>query len=98
MSRPLTTTVNVQILDKEFLINCPEEQRDELIASARLLDQRMRQVKHSGKVYGLERIAVMTALNLAHELLQLQRDSEQVDRQARELTSKLEQVLNHDED
>ncbi|MDQ2076142.1 cell division protein ZapA [Marinimicrobium sp. ABcell2] len=63
-------TVIVQILDKDYQVSCPAEERSALIESAHLLDERMRTIKRSGSVIGLERIAVMAALNLSHELLQ----------------------------
>jgi len=63
-------TVSVHILDKEYQVACPEEQQAELILSARYLDKQMRAIRDSGKVIGLERIAVMAALNISHELLQ----------------------------
>ncbi|MBE9539009.1 MAG: cell division protein ZapA [Proteobacteria bacterium] len=63
-------TVTVKILDKEYQVACPEEQQSELMVSAKYLDKQMRGIRDSGKVIGLERIAVMAALNLSHELLQ----------------------------
>jgi len=63
-------TVTVQILDKDYKVACPEEQEAELMVSAKYLDKQMRLIRDSGKVIGLERIAVMAALNLSHELLQ----------------------------
>ncbi len=63
-------TVTVKILDKDYQVACPEEQEAELIASARYLDKQMRGIRESGKVIGLERIAVMAALNISYELLQ----------------------------
>ena len=62
--------VTVQILEKEYLVACKEEERDELLASAKLLNSKMREIRDSGKVIGADRIAVMAALNLAHELVQ----------------------------
>jgi cell division protein ZapA len=64
-----TTTVSVKILDKEYQVSCPREEVEALTASARHLDQQMRQIRETGKVFGLDRIAVMAALNIAHELL-----------------------------
>lgn len=61
--------VTVYILDKEYRIACEPEMEAELLASARLLDRRMREVRATGKVIGSDRIAVMAALNLAHELI-----------------------------
>lgn len=63
-------TVFVKILDKEYQVACPREERQALIESAQLLDERMKAIRGSGAVIGLERIAVMAALNLSHELLQ----------------------------
>ncbi|MEM1114091.1 MAG: cell division protein ZapA [Pseudomonadota bacterium] len=67
MSQP--NTVTVTILDKEYQVACPEEQEAELVVSAKYLDKQMRGIRDSGKVIGLERIAVMAALNISHELL-----------------------------
>lgn len=66
-------TVLIHILDKEYQIACPPEQEADLLAAARHLDKQMRTVRDSGKVIGLERIAVMVALNISYELLK-QRD------------------------
>lgn len=63
-------TVSVHILDKEYQVACPEGQQEDLIVSARYLDRQMRGIRDTGKVIGLERIAVMAALNISHELLQ----------------------------
>lgn len=62
--------VTVRILEKEFCVACPADERDSLLASARYLDGKMRQIRDSRKVVGIDRIAVICALNLAHELLQ----------------------------
>lgn len=62
-------TVTVHILDKEYQVSCPPEQKDALRDSARYLDQQMRKVRQSGKIIGSERVAVMSALNISYELL-----------------------------
>jgi cell division protein ZapA len=62
--------VTVTILDKEYQVTCPVEQEAELVVSASYLDKQMRSIRETGKVIGLERIAVMAALNISHELLQ----------------------------
>lgn len=62
-------TVIVKLLDKDYQVACPEGQQDALRDSADYLDQQMRNIKANGKVIGLERIAVMAALNIANELL-----------------------------
>ena len=69
-------TVTVKILDKDYQVACPEDQEAELIVSAKYLDKQMRGIRDTGKVIGLERIAVMAALNISYELLQA---SEQTD-------------------
>src|SRR2546426_837442 len=63
--------ITVTILGKEFVVACPDEERDALIAAAAHLDKKMREIHASGKVIGTERTAVMAALNISHELLQL---------------------------
>ena len=63
--------VSVRILEKEYFIACPYEERSALLDSAEFLNARMREVRDSGKVVGLDRIAVMVALNLTNELLLL---------------------------
>ena len=63
-------TVTVKILEKEYQVACPAEQEAELLVSAKYLDKQMRGIRDTGKVIGLERIAVMAALNISHELLQ----------------------------
>ncbi|HCL38283.1 MAG TPA: cell division protein ZapA, partial [Marinobacter hydrocarbonoclasticus] len=64
------TTVEVRILDKEYLVACPQEEQEALLRAARHLDTKMREIRSSGKVFGTERIAVMAALNITHELLE----------------------------
>nr|WP_209262425.1 cell division protein ZapA [Thiorhodococcus minor] len=65
--------VSIKILEKEYRIACEYHEQDDLRASARLLDSRMREIRQSGRVIGTDRIAVMAALNIAHDLIQLQR-------------------------
>ncbi|MFT3929478.1 MAG: cell division protein ZapA [Spongiibacteraceae bacterium] len=62
-------TVTVNILDKDYQVACPPDQERALIDAARYLDKQMRSVRDSGKVIGLERIAVMVALNMTYEML-----------------------------
>ncbi|WP_299594980.1 cell division protein ZapA [uncultured Microbulbifer sp.] len=63
-------TVAVTILDKEYRVACSEEEQAGLQASAKLLNERMAKIRNGGSVIGAERIAVMAALNIAHELIQ----------------------------
>jgi cell division protein ZapA len=63
-------TVIVKLLDKDYQVACPPGQQDALTQSAAYLDQQMRKIRANGKVIGLERIAVMAALNISNELIQ----------------------------
>ena len=67
---PDPAPVTIRILDKEYRIACPEEEREALLESARYLHGKMKQVRDTGKVIGSDRISLMAALNIAHELLQ----------------------------
>jgi cell division protein ZapA len=62
--------VIVRILDKDYQVACPPEERKALLQAAEELDERMREIRSSGSIVGLDRIAVMAALNLCHELQQ----------------------------
>ncbi len=62
-------TLDVTILDRDFRIACPEDERAELLDAVAYLDKKMREIRDLGKVATVERIAIMAALNLAHELL-----------------------------
>lgn len=61
--------INISILDKDYKVACPPGEQSALLESARFLDHRMREVRDSGKIVGSERIAVITALNMANDLL-----------------------------
>ena len=61
--------VSVRIMEKEYVVACPYDERSALLDAAEFLNARMREIRDSGKVVGLDRIAVMAALNLAHEYL-----------------------------
>ena len=63
--------VSIRILEKDYHISCPLEERSDLLDSAEYLNAKMREIRDSGKVVGLDRVAVMVALNMAHELLQV---------------------------
>lgn len=65
-----TVTVAVQILGKEYRVACEAHECDALLASAHYLNDKLREIRDSGKVIGSERTAVMAALNMANELLQ----------------------------
>lgn len=79
MSEERITRVSVRLLDREYQVACPAEERSDLLDSAEYLDARMREVRDSGKVVGLDRIAVISALNIANELIKLRRNGSVVD-------------------
>ncbi len=92
--------VPITIMGKEYKIVCDPEERDELIRSAQQLDEQMRRIRDSGKVNGADRIAVMAALNLAHELCMLKNQNDILNRRLNEsltnMSQKIENVLeNH---
>lgn len=68
-----TITLDVTILGREFKVACKENERDELMEAVALLDKRMREIRDTGKVSGTDRIAMMAALNIAHDLLRERR-------------------------
>jgi cell division protein ZapA len=92
-SKPVTIT----ILDKEYLISCPEDERERLHAAAKLLNDKLMELKSTGKVIGTERMAVMTALNLASEMLSYKQQNtvynDKVDSTIKRLYSKIDGVL-----
>jgi len=71
-----TTPVTVQILEKEYLIACPADEREALQAAAGYLGKKMKEIRDSGKVVGADRIAVIAALNITHELLKARGENE----------------------
>jgi cell division protein ZapA len=64
-----TKGVDVNIMGRDFTVSCTDEERPGLINAVNFLDKKMRDIRDSGKIVGAERIAIMAALNLAHELL-----------------------------
>lgn len=64
---PLAVTVS--ILDKEYKVACPSGEKHALLESAEYLDEKMREIRDTGNIIGVERVAVMSALNITHELL-----------------------------
>ncbi len=67
--------MKVSILGRDFHVMCKDEEREHLAAAATYLDKQMRVIQSSGKVMGVERCAIMAALNVVHELLELKRSS-----------------------
>jgi len=91
------TPISVSILGRDYQFTCAPEEQQALKAAAALLDERMREIKKSGNLMALERVAVMTALNLADELLKLksrdQQRTEQVDNRLRRLADQVDSAL-----
>ena len=93
----MSDPVNVRILDRDYLIACEPDEREGLVSAAHLLDGRMRDIRGGNRMAAIDRIAVMAALNLAHELLQSRHASEhrdqQITRTLTELNRKLDSLL-----
>jgi cell division protein ZapA len=70
--------VTVRILEKDYHVACPAAEKRDLMSSVELLNQKMREIRDSGKVVGLDRVAVMAALNLANELIKIQGQGEEL--------------------
>ena len=89
--------VSVKILEKEYQFSCPADDRKLLLDSAELLNSKMREIRDSGKVVGLDRIAVMAALNMANELLDAQTKGEKIEGSAKgkiiEMRERVESAL-----
>lgn len=86
-------TLEVKILDKDYLVACPPEKRQELLEASMQLDHKMREIRNSGKVFGSERIAVMAALNLTYELMQSSAATLDGSSNFQELEAKMDQIL-----
>jgi cell division protein ZapA len=93
MMSEMNPPIKVQILGKEYPISCPEDQQHDLLLAARYLDEKMRQIRGTGRVIGTERIAVMAALNIAHELLQAQQQNKLLSQDLRDRFSSLHERL-----
>lgn len=92
-----TARVSIRILEKEYQVACPIEERTDLLDAAEFLNSKMREIRDNGSVMGLDRIAVMAALNLANELLKVRKteshgDHEMVDR-VRHLRERVETAI-----
>jgi cell division protein ZapA len=70
--------VTIRILEKEYHVACPADEKAALLASADLLNKKMREIRDSGKVVGLDRVAVMAALNMANELLRARNEDQEL--------------------
>jgi cell division protein ZapA len=73
VDRPVT--LDITLLGRDYKVACKESERSELLDAVTFLDRRMREIRDGGKVAGADRIAVMAALNIAHDLLRSRRDA-----------------------
>ncbi len=85
--------VNVSVLDREYTVGVEPDGKDSLIAAAKLLDNKMREIRGSNRMAAVDRVAVLAALNLAHELQQLRYDNEQRDRELTRTLADLQRKL-----
>ncbi|OOZ36526.1 cell division protein ZapA [Solemya velesiana gill symbiont] len=89
--------VTVRIMEKEYRVACQEGEQKSLLASARFLDEKMREIRTGGRVIGTDRIAVMAALNLAHDLLEQKNSkddtSQWISKRLRAMQEKIEIAL-----
>jgi cell division protein ZapA len=90
--------VVVHVFDKEYTIACKSHEHNGLLESAQYLDGKMREIRDNGRVLGADKIALMAALNITHELIQLKNSkndsSESVSQRIRTLQDKIEKALN----
>ncbi len=100
MSESPANTVSVSILDRDYLVACPPGEREALLAAARLLDTRLRDLRQHNRSATLERLAIMVALNLAHEQQQHSARADAVSgdvgQELARLLQRLERVLGDD--
>lgn len=73
--------VSIRLLDREYTVGCEPDERDSLLAAAKLLDSKMREIRGTNRMAALDRVAVLAALNFAHELQQLRDEDEGSNRQ-----------------
>jgi cell division protein ZapA len=84
--------VDVNIMGREFTVSCTDEERPGLINAVNFLDKKMRDIRDGGKIIGVERIAIMAALNLAHELLNTKSGSVDVGEIKRRISQMQDQI------
>ena len=100
MSHKESSVVSLTILSKEYKIACDIDEQELLLESAKQLDEKMRKIRNAGKINGDDRIAVMVAVNMAHELQLLQHENEKLNQNLNECLSnmrhKIENVLENE--
>ena len=84
--------VDVSIMGREFRVSCTDDEYDALMSAVAYLDRKMREIRDSGKVIGVERIAIMAALNVAHELLTVRTGGFDIGDFRRRINSMQEQI------
>lgn len=84
--------VSVRILDREYTVGVGAEGREALMAAARLLDGKMREIRGANRMAAVDRVAVLAALNLAHELQQLRTQEAEIDRSLDALERRLDSI------
>ena len=89
----MAVTMSVKLLDEEYQISCEEAEVDGLMSSARDLDERMKRIREGGKVFGVDRIAVMAALNIAHENVLASQKVAEAERDVRKLVERVSRAL-----
>lgn len=90
---PEQNTVSVSILERDYRVACRPGQEKNLLEAAKTLDDKMKEIKATGKVFGIERIAVMAALNVTHELLQKSPENAESSAVLGRINSKLDAIL-----
>lgn len=89
----MSEAVNIRILDREYTVGVDPEQRESLLAAARLLETKMREVRGSNRMAAVDRVAVLAALNLAHELELLRESQRARDRELAQTLADLNRRL-----
>jgi cell division protein ZapA len=89
--------INISILDKDYKVACPPGEQSALLESAKFLDNKMREIRDSGNIMGSERIAVITALNMANDLLRTSNVDKEIGQELpprlKDLENKISRVL-----
>ena len=85
--------VSIRLLDREYTVGCEPGERDSLLSAAKLLDSKMREIRGNNRMAALDRVAVLAALNFAHELQQTRGDNEGRDREVERTLGDLHRKL-----
>ena len=88
-----STPVSIRLLDREYTVGCEPEERDSLLAAAKLLDTRMREIRGNNRMAALDRVAVLAALNFAHALQQTRSEDEDRTRELQRSLGDLQRKL-----